>query len=224
MVNTFIVSSDIYESMETLDFKRLGKTRLEAKQIINVLENELNGGWSKHPATLSFVGYIDALKAYYNICVQEWISRGYKNTMKLYDVDESRFSARFFDKETKEFSKKTKYSYPKFVSFEPYLLAHKAALFRKDNEYYKDFEVPEEYLERGYLWPCNYSDEIYKNWDLKYLSEIGTGAPARYRISKEEVKIWELNKNINPKTKRKITEKGGIYKDYLKASIYWNSY
>lgn len=216
MVNIFVIDPNIYKTMEVLDYRRLGKQRLEAKQIINTLESS-SDGWKNHPALLSWKDHIEPLKAYYNICVQEWVNRGYKNTMELYEIDESKFHA--LEYHDGKFSEPDKYSYPKFVSFEPFIFSHQASLKRKDSIFYKDLIPPEEYLSRGYLWPCKYSDEIYENWNLNYLDPLGCGVPAEYRISEEEVKKWELNKLINPKTGRKIKESGSIYKDLQKASL-----
>ena len=211
--------------MENLDYRRLGKQRIEAKQIIESLENN-SLGWSKHPATLSFSKNIDSLKAYYNICIQEWINRGYKCNMKIYDeIDESKYSPLIceFDGKKAIFHEDNEKSYPKFVSFPPYFYAHRASLYRKNNNFYSSKNFPEEYLEKGYFWPSKFdSDDVYENWDINNLEEIGSGAPAQYRISKETVKLWELNKNVNPLTGRKIKKTGNLYKDYLKAQIFYN--
>ncbi len=41
----------------------------------------LKGGWSNHPMAIMWIGYEDALKEYINFCIDEWVSRGFKNTM-----------------------------------------------------------------------------------------------------------------------------------------------
>jgi len=72
-----------------LDYRRLGKQRVEAKQILNILLGKAkvnrNGKipWSNHPAVLMWKGYEEGLKQYYNVIVLEWINRGYKNNMPL---------------------------------------------------------------------------------------------------------------------------------------------
>ncbi len=87
MVNTFIVSSDPKKCAKALDNKRLGKQRVEAYQIINLLEHkdDTKKGFSNHPATQMWKPYLAGLKYYYNCIVEEWIDRGFNNTMKLYD-------------------------------------------------------------------------------------------------------------------------------------------
>ena len=231
MVNTFIIYSDIYQTMKALDYRRLGKQRVEAKQIIDLLEyydenDEFpEKGWKNHPAVLSWIGYTNALKAYFNICLLEWVNRGYNNTMESYDVKESKYIAREceFDGKTCIFEKKTKYSYPKFVSFPPYLFSHQAALYRKDPKFYDFFDMDEleEYINIGYLWPNKYDNKIYKKWKIKYLDPIGTGAPVQYRITEDEVKTWIKDKSKNPKTGRAIKKGAGIYNDYKKAREFY---
>ena len=43
-------------------------------------------GYKKHWANLLWLGFTDALKNYTNAHIQEWIRRGKKNTMELYEV------------------------------------------------------------------------------------------------------------------------------------------
>jgi hypothetical protein len=209
MVNTFIISTDLQESFALLDFKRLGKQRLEAKQIINILEKIDNGcdvsgiGFSSHPATLMWRGYTNALKIYFNLCVEEWINRGYKNTMDIYEVDY--------------------YQFPQFVTFEPFILSHKAALLRKNPEYYKDLMCDDvkPYMTLGYLWPSKVSDQMYIQWNFSYLDPMGSGVPLQYRVSEENVNTWVNEKTKNPISKRQITEKSKLYKDYKIAAKYY---
>jgi hypothetical protein len=48
----------------------------------------LLGGFSNHPIVKMWVGYTDALKLYINASIKEWLSRGYKNTMKIYTFND----------------------------------------------------------------------------------------------------------------------------------------
>lgn len=41
-------------------------------------------GFASHPATLMWVGYEDGLRYYINLCILEWIHRGYNNTMRFH--------------------------------------------------------------------------------------------------------------------------------------------
>ena len=148
MVNTFLVDSNFKKSASQLDNRRLGKQRVEAYQILNILENLriLSGqsgirclddfntfvneikkwyksqsfiyilcddntlietedkdipiqkgqrmikmGFSTHPAVEMWFGYEDALKEYIDAHIEEWIARGFKNTMQIYKVKAKRY-------------------------------------------------------------------------------------------------------------------------------------
>jgi hypothetical protein len=147
MVNTFLVDSDYSKSAEQLDSRRLGKQRVEAYQILNLIQNirilsvmsgityksdfqtfvkeikkwytkqpfvyilcekhnpnstliesvnkkpEISDeqrviklGFCNHPAVEMWYGYEDALKEYIDAHIYEWLKRGYKNTMYIYNV------------------------------------------------------------------------------------------------------------------------------------------
>jgi len=89
MVNTFLPFPDFRLSAKVLDYKRLGRQRVEAMIMINILTNATNKmGWKDHPAVLAWKDNVEALKLYHNIIINEWVSRGYNNNMKLYEVNE----------------------------------------------------------------------------------------------------------------------------------------
>lgn len=77
-MQTFLPYSDFQRSAAALDYRRLGKQRVEAKQILTA-----GGGWRNHPATKMWRGYEDALALYHNVMIEEWVLRGYRNTMPL---------------------------------------------------------------------------------------------------------------------------------------------
>lgn len=79
-MQTFLPYPDFTESAQALDYKRLGKQRVEAWQILRALQG-LTKGWRNHPAVLMWAGYEPALKAYGEAMCREWIARGYKDTM-----------------------------------------------------------------------------------------------------------------------------------------------
>jgi len=61
-MQTFLPYPDFIDSVKALDYRRLGKQRVEARQILNILlENRKNGGWVNHPCTKMWRGYHDAL-------------------------------------------------------------------------------------------------------------------------------------------------------------------
>lgn len=128
-MQTFLPYPSFIESARALDYRRLGKQRVEAKQILNALDN--GGGWKNHPAVKMWKGYEDALKWYANFMIIEWIARGYNNNMKLYEVDNPEL--------------------PPWVGLEAFHNSHKGMLYHKDPEYYEIFKEYEEYNE--YFWP-----------------------------------------------------------------------
>ena len=84
MVNTFIPYPDFNECAKVLDNKRLGKQRVEAKQILDIITGKSKGkGWKNHVAVNMWRGYENALTLYYNTIVQEWMNRGFKNNMPI---------------------------------------------------------------------------------------------------------------------------------------------
>ena len=89
-MQTFLPTSDFRESARLLDYKRLGKQRVEGMQLLNAMQPDYDKkGWLKHPAKIMWEGHQDMLKKYVNTMIKEWISRGYNNTMELYNYDTS---------------------------------------------------------------------------------------------------------------------------------------
>lgn len=185
MVNTFLPYPDFVKVAKLLDYRRLGKQRVEAKQIINILTyldsclfldipdpypnvvlvnskgykivffkgqspfteraNILKNRmipWINHPVTQMWFGYTECLKHYYNIIVQEWVDRGYNNTMLLYQINHN-------------------YTTPWWVNWGMLNLSHQASLVRKDQDYYSKYftDIPDIYSKFSYIWPSALSTE-----------------------------------------------------------------
>lgn len=134
-MQTFLPYTDFKKTFKCLDYRRLGKQRVEAMQILNTLTNKTNKkGWQNHPAVKMWRGSEELLKLYMNQCIEEWIHRGYNNTMKFADVD----------------TKKIKY--PEWFHWKDILLSHRANLIRKLPDHYNKFNwnvTPQ----NGYIWP-----------------------------------------------------------------------
>ena len=80
-MQTFLPYSSFPMSAKCLDYRRLGKQRIETKQIWQTLMGQSKGaGWKNHPAVLMWKGYENALIWYGEIMCNEWISRGYNDT------------------------------------------------------------------------------------------------------------------------------------------------
>ncbi len=93
-MQTFLPYSDITESMRVLDNKRLGKQRVETYQIISAITGRLKldgtpyKGWVNHPCSVMWRNHVPLLKMYLNASIDEWVKRGFKNTMDREDIDE----------------------------------------------------------------------------------------------------------------------------------------
>ena len=139
-MQTFVPSECLLTNFLYIDNKRLGKQRVEAFQILNILlERTDRKGWRNHPAVLMWKGYENALKYYFNLCVNEWISRGFKNTMKYETIEKS------FNPNT---------DMPFWFGDERIHSSHRSALLSKNHEWYKKFNWKEKYSDTyDYYWP-----------------------------------------------------------------------
>ncbi len=76
-MQTFLPYSDFGLSAKSLDYRRLGKQRVEAETICRTI---LHGsGWQHHPAVKMWTGFESALLDYRDEMIREWICRGYQN-------------------------------------------------------------------------------------------------------------------------------------------------
>ena len=133
-MQTFLPYSDFQKSVKVLDYRRLGKQRLEALQILEIISGRTpNSGWRNHPAVRMWKNNPDALAEYYNFCVKEWICRGYKNTMELQKIQYP-------------------VKYPSWLGKEEFHSAHRSNLLRKNKEFYGNFGWTES-SDLVYIWP-----------------------------------------------------------------------
>ncbi len=132
-MQTFLPYEDFDDCAKVLDYRRLGKQRVEAFQILKALDRD-SGGWVNHPATKMWRGYKDALKAYMNAMISEWERRGYKNTMVYADVPEN-------------------YELPRWMGSRIHA-THRAALLAKNSEHYAKFDWAEQ-PQVDYFWPVS---------------------------------------------------------------------
>lgn len=130
-MQTFLPYPDFQKSVQCLDYKRLGKQRVEAKQILNTL-NGTSNGWKNHPAVRMWKGYEAALSLYMNTCIEEWIKRGYNNSMKKIQIEDCIL--------------------PDWIGNEEFHASHRSNLLRKDKTYYSQFGWSES-DSLPYIWP-----------------------------------------------------------------------
>jgi hypothetical protein len=79
-VQTFVPVADFAESATYLDYRRLGKQRVETLQILNSLTFNRSHGWRNHPAVKMWEGHEAGLAAYGVAICLNWLSRGYRDT------------------------------------------------------------------------------------------------------------------------------------------------
>lgn len=157
-MQTFLPYDDFVASLKCLDYRRLGKQRVEAYQLLCALQyspavtiyQQKTGRmptttWAKHPAAKMWKGYESSLAIYYDECVNEWVGRGFKNTMPYIMPDVSDPCVR-----------------PPWFGDPIIHGSHRSALYRKDPNYYKQFANEPHYSK--YYWAVN--DESTRTYSI----------------------------------------------------------
>lgn len=85
-MQTFLPYPSFAESARCLDNKRLGKQRVEAKQIYLAL-TDASYGWQNHPAVRMWRGYHITLAAYGEAICAEWVWRGFNDSLRLFFIN-----------------------------------------------------------------------------------------------------------------------------------------
>ena len=145
-MQTFLPYPDFRLSAKALDYRRLGKQRVECKQLLAALGREVtpdgslidrppSGSWANHPATKMWRGYELALAEYQADCIREWISRGFQNTMPRIIIPDD-----------------IDLVYPPWLGDEKFHASHRSNLLRKDPDYYGR-EGWREGPDLPYVWP-----------------------------------------------------------------------
>ena len=71
-MQTFLPYADFKDSAKCLDFRRLGKQRVEAKQILDIITGvNPTSRWRNHPAVKMWQGYEKALLLYQYEMIKE---------------------------------------------------------------------------------------------------------------------------------------------------------
>lgn len=138
-MQTFLPYPSFEESAVVLDRQRLGKQRIEVKQILKTLYG-YSDGWKNHPAVLMWQGCEHALAQYGWFICEEWKLRGYKD------------SCQDFILECSTFEKMEMAQMPFWFGDERFHSSHRAALLAKNYEWYSRFGWKEEPF-INYFWP-----------------------------------------------------------------------
>ncbi len=131
-MQTFLPYSDFIKTAKVLDYRRLGKQRVEARQILDIITNNKRGAWSNHPAVNMWRGYSEALSEYGDCIIMEWIGRGYRNNMEILGIKAN--------------------LYPFWLGNEDFHRSHRSNLVRKAPEYYGKIWIYET-DNLPYIWP-----------------------------------------------------------------------
>lgn len=152
-MQTFLPYPNFAASVRCLDYRRLGKQRVEAKQILNALAGDdtivraedprikatiPTKGWSKHPATRMWRGYEQALMLYHDCAIRAWMRLGYRNSMPLYWPE--------LDQIPKDIEM------PYWLGDEDFHASHRSNLLYKNREHYRIFGWTDP-VRLPYVWP-----------------------------------------------------------------------
>jgi len=147
-MQTFLPYADFTASARALDYRRLGKQRVETFQLLNAIrgvdkdgEPKQHKGWVNHPAAVMWRQYVPALALYGVAMCDEWIRRGYNDSLrpKLRDI--------FIAEDTG-----TRTMNPWWLGDQEFHRSHQSNLLRKDFEHYSEIfrGVPDDL---PYIWP-----------------------------------------------------------------------
>jgi hypothetical protein len=164
-MQTFLPHALFSSCAKVLDTKRLGKQRVEVFQMLKALKigpESIRGDkirktpWYNHPCTQMWKGYEKCLVVYGLFICQEWISRGYKDSLfnKIHSyypeyifVGELPFSPLIIQREPT----------PSWLGDERLHASHRSNLLRKDPGWYSSFGWKET-NDIPYFWPTKTID------------------------------------------------------------------
>lgn len=146
-MQTFLPYPSFKESAKSLDYRRLGKQRVEVLQLLNSIkatkENKPYKGWKNHPCRkMWFIkdvhDFSNALVEYgLDVCIA-WKERGYKDTC--------------FEKIAVHYNNDLPLNYPEWLGREDIHQSHRSMLIQKEPSWYRNIWKDEkDNLE--YIWP-----------------------------------------------------------------------
>lgn len=150
-MQSFLPYQSFRKSMRSLDYRRLGKQRVEAMQMIRAIERLHRGethdpktgrryGWQNHVCTRMWVNHLDALKVYHDEAILEWIRRGYTNNMERYFPDSDHPEREIF------------FTRPPWLSNPKLWVSHRSMLIQKEPDHYLP-QWPNVPQDLPYWWP-----------------------------------------------------------------------
>ena len=140
-MQTFLPDPDFAKTAHFLDWRRLGKQRVETKQILNIVSNQTDKkGWRNHPAVLMWQGYDIALAVYGLEVCEEWKARGYVDNL-----------SKFFEDYLIE-NRHKRIIYPDWIGTPEFHSGHRQTLLFKNFDWYVQFGWTEQ-PKYEYYWP-----------------------------------------------------------------------
>lgn len=135
-MQTFVPYADFQKSAKVLDYRRLGKQRVETLQLVRC-NLEVSLGWKNHPAAKMWADNVNGLIAYGVAMCDAWLDLGYKDTCrdKLLSYGEA---------DTTDL--------PFWWGDESVHSSHRSNLLRKDPSFYSQWGWTDD-PEAPYVWP-----------------------------------------------------------------------
>jgi hypothetical protein len=155
-MQTFLPYPNIWASARCLDNRRLGKQRVECKQIlltlgVDVGEHRGNPAsrWRNHPAVKMWRGHEHSLAEYAEIMCIVWRQRGFKDTLR--DQFDAARDAIF---EQRVVHGGQFLHSPNWLGYDRLHASHRSNLLRKDRQHYGQFGWKEP-ADLPYWWPTH---------------------------------------------------------------------
>lgn len=148
-MQTFLPYPNFIDSARCLDYRRLGKQRVECKQLLQALGVPVGGplpakpsSWRNHPAARMWQGHEYSLSVYGIAVCREWRDRGYKDTLCPQFMDAANFILRHGNESAA----------PEWLGCDAFHASHRSNLLRKLPEHYSQFGWSEP-DDLSYVWP-----------------------------------------------------------------------
>jgi hypothetical protein len=151
-VQTFLPYPEFLRSAQALDQRRLGKQRVEALQVLRALTWP-NYGWRHHPTVKMWAGYEEALVRYGLTVCGVWCATGRADTCAVTLTVDLAAACQITDVRP-EAELAAARELPPWIGDEGLHRSHRAALLRKDPEFYGRVfgETPSDL---PYVWPSS---------------------------------------------------------------------
>ena len=168
-MQTFLPYPDFDKTASVLDYKRLGKQRVETLQIVlGILRINPDGTpktskrtWGDHVVGIMWSSSLDSLLDYQTSIIKEWVGRGYRDTC----LDKTKLAIQRAAKP--EHFQGT----PVWIGNRDFHRSHQSNLTRKFPEHY------------GHLWP-DVPDDLPYVWPIETTIEPLTIKPKRLTIGR----------------------------------------